>query len=135
MGYGFIILPLCGMIVCLSVAWIIKIREKRPGASVIYTREQDFIEKWLGNFQNRLGSYGGKMTVNTYIAIGIMAYIGMIIVLLMLGQSIWVSMGVGLIGFWLPDLVLRFYSKRLRKQFEDRYARRCSSSHPRFDPG
>lgn len=119
MEYTFILLPICGAIFCFAAALIMKIRAQRglPGE-----RKQDVFDELDTKLREHLKKYGNSLTVSTYLAIGLLGFVVVVLLLVMTGQSLELSLAGGLLGFLAPEAVLRFYSGRRRKQFENRYA-------------
>lgn len=125
MPYGLIIITLCGAILCLAAAWIMHIRQKRGIDATVTTAEQkkDFIDKAIQRLDNRLGQYGGKMSVSTYLGIAVLGYTVVCLFLMLYGQPLPVSCLLAIVGFYAPEMVLKVYVGRQKKLFEDRYAR------------
>lgn len=120
MDYLYILLPICGTILCLAASYILHIRAQRK---LNGTKEKDYFHLAAKGVQKHIRHYGSSMTPDTYLGIGILAYAGTAICLMMLRQSVWVCLIGGSLGFFLPELILRLQSNRAKKQFEDRYAR------------
>lgn len=125
MPYGLIIITLCGAILCLAAAWIMRIRQKRGIDATVTTAEQkkDFIDKAIQKLENRLGQYGGRMTVSTYLGIAVLGYTVVCLLLMLYGQPLPVSCLLAIVGLYAPEMVLKVYIGRQKKLFEDRYAR------------
>ena len=125
MQYGLIIITLCGAILCLAAAWIMRIRQKRGIDTAVKNTEQkqDFIDKVFQKLEDRLSRYGGRMTVSTYLGIAVLGYTVVCLVFMLSGQPLPISCLLSVVGLYTPEMVLKVYSGRQKKLFEDRYAR------------
>lgn len=119
MQYGFILLPICGAILCFAAAVIMRMRGQRglPGE-----KKYDIFDGLAGKLQAHLKKYGTPFSRSTYLAIGLLGFVGMVLLLSMSGQSLGLSLAGGILGFLASEAALRLTSGRRQKQFENRYA-------------
>lgn len=120
MKYGYILFPLCGAIICFAIASILKIRNKRSLKEG--NQHHDIFDKILFCMKSHIRKYGGSLSLQSYISVALFGYVGCVLLMIIMGQTIELSAAAGLIGFIIPELLLRGMSSRQTRLFEDRYA-------------
>lgn len=119
MRYSYILLPICGSILCFAVAAIMQIRSQR---SLSGRRNDDPFDSLISAFKEHLKRHGSNLSASTYLTIGLFGFTGVMVLLLMLGMSTWIAIIGGMVGFLVPEIFMRVIGKRRQKQFENRYA-------------
>lgn len=120
MKYGYILFPVCGAILCFAVVILLKMHNKRSLKEK--QNQSDVFDSLSFKLKRHIKKHGGSLSYQSYISISLFGYVGSVLLLLMIGQSIELSALGGLIGLFVPELILRFTSSRQNKLFEDRYA-------------
>lgn len=120
MKFGFVLFPLCGAILCFSMAVIMRIREKP--SLVQGEKQKDILTLLSEYFDKHLQKYGGTMKESTYFAIALIAFSGVAVLLFITKQTVAIAFFGGFVGLLIPEVILRLANSRKKKQFENRYA-------------
>ena len=119
MRFSYILLPIFGAIICFATAVILRICGQR---SLSGRKRVDLFDNILSKFNEHLKKHGNSLALNTYVAVGLLGFTGMVLLLFMTGQSLFISLAGGLLGLFIPEIVMRINGNRRQKQFENRYA-------------
>lgn len=118
MRYWFVFFPIAGAILCFCAAVILHIR----GQGALGIRKTDFFDTLFQKIDGHMSRFGYSLSGKTYVSIGLFSFAGLVFILFMSRQPVIIALGVGLMGFFVPEIVLRIQYGRRNKLFENRYA-------------
>lgn len=100
-------------------AIIVAIRSRK---SALNTCEKDFIDKFFDKQKNFVSSIPGGMKYQTYIILSfLLPVIAVTAIYVITGNGFIASLGI--LGIFLPRIILIAQKDKIKKQFEERYAR------------
>ena len=89
MRFSYILLPIFGAIICFATAVILRICGQR---SLSGRKRVDLFDNILSKFNEHLKKHGNSLALNTYVAVGLLGFTGMVLLLFMTGQSLFISL-------------------------------------------
>lgn len=122
---NLILLGIYGVIICIAIFCIIKIRDKKytPGSAIEESQSHDFIGAIAAYKRSSLAKQPWNMKYETYMTIAtVCAILFAVMVFVITSNIIYAAVGA-VIGALVPECVVRLQASKQRSNFEERYAR------------
>lgn len=109
------------VLVIFLIACYFVLREHEKTNRIIY--QKDFIDRFIENRTQMLAQSGSGMSLNLYIALLFLVPIALFALVYLLANNVWFAIFVGLVGIFVPRLVMLIMKQRKQRKFEENYAK------------
>lgn len=124
-GVNLILLGIYGLIACIALLIIFRIRSKKAitGSAIDTDKDQDFVDTFATHKRKQLAQQPWNMPYETYITISsVCAVVGALLSYVMTANMLFVAIAV-VVGACIPELIVHIQSNSQKSAFEERYAR------------
>lgn len=108
------------VILCLAGAVVIKIKGEK---GALEKGKPDFIDRIVQKKQRSLNQKAGGFQLKTYLILFFVSPVFVTAFIYLLTTNLTISMVLGLLGFAVPECLIRFMAKKQQRLFDERYAR------------
>lgn len=120
-----ILFGIYGLIVCLAILVIMKLREKRfsSGSVIDEAQNRDFLDDFADAKRNSLAQSPWNMSYETYVTIGVVSTIILAVLAYVLYANLIITIIAAVIGLFVPEAIVQMQARSRKSHFEERYAR------------
>lgn len=120
--FSYIIVLLVFVGICITVAIIMNI----IGEKNRLVEQDDFISAYIRKKRKFLAANKSGINENAYIVILILSMLTLAVAAYFVMQNLYVSLACSIIGFFIPDLIIKMTSQKQNAKFELKYKRSLS---------